>query len=207
MGIIIDIILLAILALTTFVGYKRGLVKVIFKVLAFFLAIIITIILYRPITNFVINNTQLDEKITDIIIENGTVENDNSEQPKSIDKYIENTKNNLQNDIVNSAAGTVAINLVSIIVMIALFIVVRIALIFVGFFADSLAELPIVKQFNEVGGTLYGVLQGIVIILVVLTIMYFISSTVKDSNIISIIDTSYITKFIYYNNPILKIIF
>ncbi len=207
MGIIIDIILLAILALTTFVGYKRGLVKVIFKVLAFFLAIIITIILYRPITNLVINNTQLDEKITDIIIENGTVENDNSEQPNSIDKYIENTKNNLQNDIVNSAAGTVAINLVSIVVMIALFIVVRIALIFVGFFADSLAELPIVKQFNKTGGTIYGILQGIVIILVVLTIMYFISSTVKDSNIISVVDTSYVTKFIYYNNPILKIIF
>ena len=207
MGIIIDIILLAILALTTFVGYKRGLVKVIFKVLAFFLAIIITIILYRPITNLVINNTQLDEKITDIIIENGTVENDNSEQPNSIDKYIENTKNNLQNDIVNSAAGTVAINLVSIVVMIALFIVVRIALIFVGFFADSLAELPIVKQFDKTGGTIYGILQGIVIILVVLTIMYFISSTVKDSNIISVVDTSYVTKFIYYNNPILKIIF
>lgn len=207
MGIIIDIILLGILALTTFIGYKKGLVKVIFKIFAFVVALIITIVLYRPVTNLVINNTGLDETIANIIVENGTIKNDNNIEDNSIDKYIENTKNNIQNDIVNSAAGTISVNLVSIIVMIALFIAVRIALIFIGFFADSLAELPVVKQFNEAGGIAYGILQGIVIILIILAIIYFISATVKDSSIVSIIDTSYITKIVYYNNPILNIIF
>ena len=206
MGIIIDIILLGILALTTFIGYKRGLVKVVFKIFAFIIALIITIVLYKPITNLVIDNTGLDETIANIIVENGTIENNNTEN-NSIDKYIENTKNNIQNDIVNSAAGTISVNLVSIIVMIGLFISIRIALIFIGFFANSLAELPIVKQFNEAGGIAYGVLQGIVIILAILAVIYFISATAKDSSIVSIINTSYITKIVYYNNPILNIIF
>jgi lysylphosphatidylglycerol synthetase-like protein (DUF2156 family) len=207
MGIVIDIILLAILMLTIFMGYKKGLVKVIFKVFAFLVALIVTIFLYKPVTNIVINNTELDEKIANIIIEKGTVENDDATESNSVDKYIENTKNDIQNGIVNSAAVTISVNLVSIIVMIALFIVVRIALIFVGFFANSLAELPIVKQFNKAGGIAYGALQGIVIILAILAIIYFISSTTKDSNIVSIINTSFITKIIYYNNPILNIIF
>lgn len=207
MGIIIDIILLGILALTIFIGYKRGLVKVIFKIFAFLVALIITIALYKPVTNLVINNTEIDEKIASIIIENGTVEKEKTTENKTLDSYIENTKNDLQNDIVNSAAGTLSINLVSIIVVIALFIIVRIALMLVGFLADSLAELPIVKQFNEAGGIAYGVLQGIVIITVILTITYFIVTTTQNSSITNIIDSSYITKFIYYNNPIIKLIF
>ena len=207
MGIIIDIILLGILALTTFIGYKRGLVKVIFKMFAFIVALIITIVLYKPVTNIVINNTQLDEKIASIIVENGTVEKEETSENKTIDSYIEDTKNNIQNNIVNSAAGTVSVNLVSIIVVIALFIAIRIALMLVGFFADSLAELPIVKQFNEAGGIAYGVLQGVIIIIVILTITYFVVNTTKDSSITNIIDSSYITKFIYSNNPIIKLIF
>lgn len=207
MGIIIDIILICILALTTFLGYKNGLVKVIFKVLAFLIAIIVTIVLYKPITNIVINNTELDEKIESIIIENGTVKIDNSTDDKTIDSYIENTKNSIQNDVVESTAKTIAVNFVSVIVMIGLFITIRVALIFIALFADSLAELPIVKQFNKTGGIIYGILQGIVIIISILAIVYFISSTTKDSNIVSIINTSFITKYIYYNNPILNIIF
>ncbi len=207
MGIIIDIILICILALTIFWGYKKGLVKVVFKVLAFLIALILTIILYRPITNIVINNTELDEKIANVIIEKGTVEVDDSAENKTLDKYVENTKKNIQNDVVNTTAKSVSENLVGIIVMIALFIALRIALMILAIFANSLAELPIVKQFNKAGGIVYGLAEGIIIIVVILAIIYFISSMTKDSSIVSAINTSVITKYIYYNNPILNIIF
>ena len=207
MGIIIDIIFICILALSIYLGYKKGLVKVIFNVFAFLIAIILTVILYRPITNMVINNTELDEKIANVIIEKGTVEVENSSGNKTIDKYVENTKKNIQNDVVNTTAKSLSENLVGIIVMVSLFIILRIVLIVIAFFANSLAELPIVKQFNKVGGTIYGVLEGIIIVLAVLAIVYFISSITKDSNIVSVINTSIITKYVYYNNPILNIIF
>ena len=91
--------------------------------------------------------------------------------------------------------------------MIALFIALRIALMILAIFANSLAELPIVKQFNKAGGIVYGLAEGIIIIVVILAIIYFISSMTKDSSIVSAINTSVITKYIYYNNPILNIIF
>lgn len=207
MGIIIDVILICILVLTIFLGYKKGLVKVVFKVLAFLIALILTIILYRPITNIVINNTELDEKIANVIIEKGTVEVDDSAENKTLDKYVENTKKNIQNDVVNTTAKSVSENLVGIIVMIASFIALRIALMILAIFANSLAELPIVKQFNKVGGIVYGLAEGIIIIVAILAIIYFISSMTKDSSIVSVINTSVITKYIYYNNPILNIIF
>lgn len=207
MGIIIDIVVLAILALTIFLGYKRGLVKVVFKMFAFLVALIVTLVLYKPVTNLVINNTMLDETISNIIIENGTIEKAKDEKSNTVDKYIENAKNDIQNSVVTSVADTVAVNLVSIIVIIALFVITRLLLILVSFFADSLAELPIIKQFNKAGGIIYGILQGIVIILAILTIIYFISTTVKDFAVTKLINESIITKIVYYNNPILNIIF
>ena len=74
MGIILDLILIAIFALSIFLGYKKGLIGVVFGLCAFLVSIVLTFILYIPITNAVINNTDFDEKIEEFIIENGTSE-------------------------------------------------------------------------------------------------------------------------------------
>ena len=70
MGILIDIILIAIVLLSTFLGYKKGLVKLATKLFAGIIAIIVTIAIYKPVSGIIINNTQIDEKIEQIIIEN-----------------------------------------------------------------------------------------------------------------------------------------
>ena len=144
MGIIIDIIFICILALSIYLGYKKGLVKVIFNVFAFLIAIILTVILYRPITNVVINNTELDEKIANVIIEKGTVEVENSLENKTIDKYVENTKKNIQNDVVNTTAKSLSENLVGIIVMVSLFIILMFPLIF------NSTIVVIINSFNPI---------------------------------------------------------
>ncbi len=72
MGILIDIILIAILIISAFLGYKKGLVKLGAKLFAGIIAIIITIIIYKPVANLIINNTQLDENIKNTIIENAS---------------------------------------------------------------------------------------------------------------------------------------
>ena len=72
MGIILDIILIFIMALSIILGYKKGLVKVAVKLCAFLIAVIITLVFYKPVSNLIIENTQLDEKIEGVIIENGT---------------------------------------------------------------------------------------------------------------------------------------
>lgn len=55
---IVDIVLVAILALAGFLGYKKGLVNTIFSVVAFFISIILSFILYTPVANFINNNTR-----------------------------------------------------------------------------------------------------------------------------------------------------
>ena len=69
MGLIVDVIILVIIALSVFIGYKRGLIKCAINVLSFFIAIIVVILLTTPISNFIINNTKIDDNIKTTISE------------------------------------------------------------------------------------------------------------------------------------------
>lgn len=208
MGILLDIIIIGIIVISTFIGYKRGLINVVFNLCAFLIAIIITIFLYTPITNFVIENTEFDKKIENVITEKGTINKDESFTEGSvIDKYISQSISNTTNDIVESSSVIIAQKVIGIIVAIALFIVVRIILIFAKALINGIASLPIIKQLNEVGGLAYGILMGLIIVYVILTILFFVISVNNTGTIANAINTSFITKILYSNNIILNIIF
>ena len=78
MGIIIDLIIIGFVLLSVFLGYKKGLLELGIKLCAFIIAIVVTFILYRPISNLVINNTSIDENLQ-TTIENNINEFMNSE--------------------------------------------------------------------------------------------------------------------------------
>lgn len=209
MGIILDIILLLFFSMFVFIGYRKGLVKVIFGLVAIVVSLIITIILYKPITNLIIENTQIDENIAATIEEKLSVDEDpkKEESNQFLDKYINSTKQDLENGIVKSSAEIISVNIVGIIVWLVLFIAIRIAVTIIGILTNTLAELPIIKQFNKAGGLLYGVLEGILIIYVLLAIVFFIVTANNNVQIIDTINSSIITKFLYGNNIILQILF
>ena len=90
MGILLDILLIAILLISIVLGYKKGLINVAFNLCAFIIALIITLVLYKPITNFVIDNTEFDEKIESVIIEKGLSNDEkNTTEDGTLNKYIE----------------------------------------------------------------------------------------------------------------------
>ena len=205
MGIILDLVLIAILVLSIIFRYKRGLISVVFSLCAFVISLIITIILYTPITNLIINNTQFDDNIKNTIIENGIIEKQESDS--YVQKYVGDAITDTANDAIEQTAGIIAEKVVAIIVAIGLFIVVRIAMIFLKFIIGGIANLPIIKQFNKLGGTVYGILVGFLIVYVILAILFFIVSVNNNQAIVNAIDTSIIIKILYTHNIILNIIF
>lgn len=208
MGIILDIIIICVILLSTILGYRKGLINVIFNLCAFLMALIITIVLYNPITNFVIANTEFDNKIESIIIEKGiTDEEENSTEGSVIDEYISQAVNNTKNDIVKSTSTIIAQKTVGICVAIVLFITIRILLIFIKFIFNGIAKLPIINQLNKVGGFGYGLLRGAVLVYAILAVVFLIVSINNSNTIVNAIDTSVIAKILYSNNLILKIIF
>ena len=62
MGIIVDLILIGILLVFIFAGYKKGLTGSLLKLISFALSILIAFVLYKPVSNIIINNTQINKR-------------------------------------------------------------------------------------------------------------------------------------------------
>lgn len=224
MSILIDIIVLAVIVICTIIGYKKGLIKVAVGVLGFFIAIIIALVLYTPISNFIINNTNIKTSIKNSISdtvksyvikeENNGNENENQQESKVmatyIDGIVEKQKEIVvtgEKELIDTVSDNVATNIIRIAVAISVFLISKIILLFVKVLADFIAKLPIIKQFNKAGGLIYGVLQGILIVYIVFAVISLISPMLKDSSFIENINNSIIGNAMYNNNIILKLLF
>lgn len=218
MSLIIDLIILGLILLCVFFGYKKGLTKCVIKILSFVIAIIIAVVLFKPISNFVINNTQIDDNIKNSIVEivaddvseTGKVKED-SNLPKSIvnhiNESIETSVNETKQAVVNTVAEQISKTAANVGVAIILFIVARIALIFVSALSSIITDLPIIKQFDKAGGIIYGLVEALIIIFIVFAIISFISPMIESSGLIAAINKSIIGSVFYNNNLLMNIIF
>ncbi len=214
LGIIFDIIIVAIIALNVFICYRKGLVKLAVGLIAVLVAIVISMIFYKPVSNIIINNTEIDEKIETTIIDNFSVEADENEENetdngfmKYIEKYVDDSINKTRNQIVLEASDIIATKVINICAFLGIFIIARLVLILLTFVADIIMSLPILKQFNKAGGIIYGLIKALLIIYVLLAIIFFIIYISGNTTLSSAISNSFITKFFYNNNLLLNLIF
>lgn len=212
MSIIVDIVILAILIICIIIGYVRGLTGSLIKIVSFVLSLIIAFILFIPISNVIINNTQIDDNleqsIRNMII--GEEKQEEENMPEAITEYItqkvEEASDGAKEAVADSTAREVSLTIVKAGTWIVLFIVARIALIFLRFITALIAKLPVIKQFDKLGGIIYGVLEGLIIIYVLLAIISFVSP-MMNGTISEAIDESFVGSMMYNNNLLLKIIF
>lgn len=205
MAIAVDLIVLAIVLLFVFLGYKRGLVKVAFKLCTFFIAIILAFMLYKPVAKIVIENTNIDEtietKITDKILPEGKTDTDEVDLSESLPSIILKNSENTVQSIAKSCSNT----LIETACLILIFIIAKIVLKFVTALADLIAKLPILKQFNKLGGTIYGIIEGLFIVFVGFAVISLIAPML-DVSVLEAINSSTLGSICYNNNILLKII-
>ena len=58
-GIILDLVIVAIIILNVYLCYKKGLVNLAVGLIAVVAAIILSVIFYKPVTNLVVDKTHL----------------------------------------------------------------------------------------------------------------------------------------------------
>lgn len=161
----------------------------------------------------IIENTELDENIEKAIINNFTSETQEGQEVRYVSvldylqKYVDDAVNKTQTEIVTQTAGMMAVKIINVAVLIGIFLLVRVVLLLLTFISDIITSLPILKQFNDVGGVLYGAIKALLIIYIILTIVFFIMCYTSNSTIADAINSSYVTKFFYEHNLLLNILF
>ncbi len=210
---IIDLILIGIIILFTFLGYYRGLIKVGVKILGFVISLVVALVLYTPISNYIIENTNVEKDLESVIQQrlydqeqSGGSQEQTDNIIENLGKYIEDYADDVKENSSEYIAETLAVIVVRIGTWIGLFLVTRILMIFLKVLGSIVEKIPIIKQFNKLGGTIYGVLEGILIIYIGLAIISFISPMMESTHMVDKINDTHICKSMYDNNIILKMI-
>lgn len=188
MGIVIDIIIVLIILLSAFLAYRKGLIVLAIQLVAVIIAIVLTVILYKPISNIIINVTNIDETIQNAILEKANDIMTNNEENKN--KVVET----IQNNMMPETAKIISINIIKGGVILILYIAIRIILKFVTALANLVSKLPIINQFNKLGGLIYGILRGLIIIYALLLVVNLIGTIEPKNEVYVGVEESYIGK-------------
>lgn len=202
---IIDLIILLVLMLFTFIGYKQGLIKAIIKILSFFIAIILAFTLCNPISNIIIEKTTIDESIESSIVEKVLPEGSSEDENVQLESNFAELLKMDKEGTVKSIAKELSIKIINLATLIIIFIIAKLLLLVLMLFTDLITKIPIIKQFNKLGGTIYGFLKGALLVITVFAVIFVISPMV-DESFINQINSSLLGKFIYNNNILINLI-
>lgn len=213
MGIVVDLIIVAVMLLFIFLGYKKGLTGSLIKLLSFVIAIVLAVILYKPVGNVVIENTTIDDNIRTSLNETfGVQENKQEEKneenvPSSImnniNKEIENATDEVKTNVIDETTKTV----VYVGSAIVIFLAVKVVLLIVSLFTSQITKFPIIRQVDKIGGLAYGAIEGVVIVYAILAVISLTSVIWANNAVVMAIGKSTLGEMLYNNNIILNLLF
>lgn len=85
-----DLIILLVIAVAALLGCKRGFIRTSFRMLSFVIAIIISLIFYKPVAGYIKENTKVSEWIIQAIVREETNQDENTEYVSEEESEKEN---------------------------------------------------------------------------------------------------------------------
>ena len=202
--LILDIIVLALIALGAFSGHKKGLVGILVSFAGLILSIILAFA-FQSVVAEALCNSGIGDSVTKMIEGNMEKMIDNGENIED-SLYAKILSSNITNNQVNQAAKNLTMFIMKGLSFIVIFLAVYIICYILQMVLNLVFNLPILSSINGIGGTIVGGLSVLIKIWIVLAILSFISPLPMFSSIMNYIDKTVITKFLYNTNFVVSII-
>lgn len=174
-SVILDLVLIAIVAVCVFFGAKRGLFRTLADLAAYLVALIGASWLANQFTVQVMEHlrpiaeSQVSQSITDYLTALTTDSSYTGILKGLLDTLTESgTIDDIANVAVDVLADTILHNMAYMLLFIAAFVVLVVALKLVIRLVDTALKLPVLHQMNTLGGILVGALKGVVLVLLLL---------------------------------------
>ena len=178
-----DIILILVLFLFVYTGYRKGFAKTLINASANLISIVCGFILTNPVANL-IRESPLGVAVRNISLSS-----------------VEKTQK-LPHPAAVIAADGVCFVVSSIISFVLIAVIVRIAVSVIAHAVDIVAKFPVIKQANRVLGAVIGGISGFLICYVIIGFIFALSysGVAELAGIAQSIENSILCSFIYYNN-------
>lgn len=222
---IIDIIVILIILLSVFLGYKKGFVRTTISLLSFFIAIGLALLFYKPVAVILTENTTIDEWIIENIASDKKDEeldettNNDGDTLQGTDAFLDMIGNlpstfiagfdleEIKTDTKQEIAYKISELIMNLLSLIIIYVVVKLTLVIAAFILDGIMKFPVLKQLNEILGMVIGAVIGFLEVYVAFAIITFISSICDISVVINTIKISAFARILFENNLIINLLF
>ncbi len=198
-----DICVAAIVAFFVWSGYKAGFMKTFVKIASYIISIIISFFLY-PIISDLLIKTPIYTKLVEVIGK----ELDMSVLTDTVSRGALGIMSNYINDGIQSAAMSIADSMAVLIINILAFVIIlllsKVIIRVVGNVLGIFTKLPIIKQFNRLGGSVLGGLMGVLALYIIGAVIVLVSPIEPQGKLYYEIENSTFASEIYENNVILN---
>ncbi len=168
---VLDIILIAVIILCGYLGYKHGLVRTLCSVFSWVLSIVVAFLTYGQIASFITASPVglfIKKSLAESLVSGKT---DFSAFPEFLRKPIESGVT----EAAVSMSDTLASMIICVISVILTIMTVKLLIKVVLAVLDVFAKLPVIKQFNRLLGIAAGVMNGCIWASIIILALTYLS--------------------------------
>ncbi|CVI69251.1 Colicin V production protein [Clostridiales bacterium CHKCI001] len=223
----LTIAVIIILLLELLIGWKKGLVRMVFSFAISIVTFVIILVAGPYVEQYVKENTSIYETMQaniSVFVQENLQQNvsemtqtqeesitqlplpefiqDMLRKDNTVEQYATNQVNGLS-DSISSALTDIAFR---VLIYVAMFIIISIVLRIGLLILDSITKLPGIHLANAIGGAIFGLINALIFIWILCMIVTALASTEFGINALGMIKESPFLSFIYNNNLLLQLI-
>lgn len=220
-----DITVLIIILAFTIIGVKNGFLYSVYNLLAYIVSVIFAIKFY-PILSGMLQQTVIYKNVKASVVNgitNGQAANastpgvnpaqsivDSLKLPDFLKNYLsQNLKtsgvlDDTRNKIIDYLGSEIAGLVINILSLILIYLIIRIAMMFIKVIIKTISRLPVFKQLDKTGGLVLGAIEGILAVYILCALLILFSAFPKFAQTIDRIEESRIASYFYQNNFIVS---
>lgn len=212
MDYVILIGVVAVLAITGFIGYKQGMIKILLPMVATVVTYILAAALTLPVSAMLKTTTPIyntiEESVSDMVeesmVDSTSIEGLNL--PVQIEEQIMDGATTVTDSFNKYLVETLSDLVFKALTFFVLFIVIYIILCIVIKVFDFVGKLPLIKNVNQTGGLVIGLAQGLMIVWLGCLVITAFGDKAWAQEAFRQINNNALLTFIYENNPIIYLI-
>lgn len=215
------ICVIAVLLINILIGVRKGLIKMVFSIVAVAAVMAVTVFASPHIAGYLSEHTSWENKVYDntykyleehdmLVDGSGLMDVDKLPLPRTLKNNIAQKAGELVNegtDAYNSyITGRIANIIFTAAVYVACFIIISIIVFIIGILLNIVSRLPVLKQINRISGGIIGLVMGVLFVWLGFVVITFLGNTTFARTVFAQIDGNAFLTFVYDKNIILNIL-
>lgn len=217
------IVVAAVIGGCGYMGYRKGLVKVLFALLAAVVSLVLVGLVSPFIADFLQKETPLPAYVKEKSIAmaaewNGSQEVETEESrlavidtyevPEFLKSYFktENTEEMMEldfNDYISNKIVDLVIGAASFVIA---FVIINLALYLLSVLLNTVMKLPVLHSINRLGGLLAGLAEGLLAVWMFFLVITLLCSTEFGKECMQRIGEGKVLSFLYNVNPLMRLL-